>query len=600
MKALYLIAFAVMIVSSGMLSAADDWQNHFSIPTVKELPLDLQIVSEKKDKGIHLIEFYLKGAPFNGQPTKIYGWYARPLAEGKYPAIVDLHGAGLGVLGSGAAEFYASNGFCCTVIDWCGSRKGHGERKPPYSEFDSPGNEADQSAGAWHTFGSEKDGIRNGVLFVKRAVQFLQGRPEVDSNALFLVGCSAGAHLTLLALGAEPAFKAGAVKYGNAFIRDTGWFGGYFGPIACCPRPEQDEWLSVLDPKHGIPGYKAKVLLLSGTDDIFFWMPVVLHTYRNIPTEKRLIMLPNDNHSQTGNTEIPLAYFKSVLGTAPAWPLVGIPKAVVSGSSMELSVGITGPEKISKVSFYHKRMKQAQFWHGARPGVSAKWEEAPAALKDNLWTATIEVPGDYMQLVAYAHATTEKGIPVSSDSIEFPSYPKWRGNLPPPEGQVSGIPGPSADKSSGMKNFFSDPSFEGGKEANGVIFPAPSKEGEYDSGGTKAHSGKTAVSMGNVDSAGPYISCYVPAWAGKKFRLSIWARSENPDNLLLKVVWFSAKDAFIKVDQAGGALGESYKEIILEGVIPDDATYAYMAIGGNHIPVGHAIIADDIFYGMEK
>ena len=90
--------------------------------------------------------------------------------------------------------------------------------------------------------------------------------------------------------GVEPRFKAAAVKYGRGFIRELA-FGGYFGPILMTAREQQDEWLAVLDPQHGLSDYQAKVLMLSGTDDIFFWMPGVLATYRAIPTDKRLVVV---------------------------------------------------------------------------------------------------------------------------------------------------------------------------------------------------------------------------------------------------------------------------------------------------------------------
>ncbi len=83
---------------------------------------------------------------------------------------------------------------------------------------------------------------------------------------------------------------------------------------------ERDKWLAVLDPKHYINDYKARVMMFSGTDDLYFFMPLVLETYRAIPTPKRLIMLPNDHHSQVGNNELPLRYFRSIMGMAAAFP----------------------------------------------------------------------------------------------------------------------------------------------------------------------------------------------------------------------------------------------------------------------------------------
>jgi dipeptidyl aminopeptidase/acylaminoacyl peptidase len=243
---------------------------------------------------------------------------------------------------------------------------------------------------------------------------------------------SAGAHLTLLILGAEPAFKAAAVKYGMGFIRDLpGCFGGYFGPLAISPKDEQDAWLARLDPKHDLPRYRARVLMLSGTDDIFFAMPAVLATHRAIPTEKRLLMFPNENHGHVGNVPIPLSWFRASLGLAPAWPDLSPPVAITEDGRTSLSVTAIGPGKAAKVSFWIKRMPRALFHWGrgdtAKPGTVAKWHEVPAQATAGTWNAEIPAPGADEQLVAYATVTDEAGLQASSDTLELPDYPKWRG-----------------------------------------------------------------------------------------------------------------------------------------------------------------------------
>jgi len=408
---------------------------NFDVPDFTELPPDVNVLSEKVDDGVKITEFFMSGAPFNGKPTKIYAFYCRPEKDGKYPGVVEIHGAGLrskiengremGGIKPGAGIEYAKNGFCCIVIEWAGVR----------SVCNSVGNMArllpeDEKAKAppygWKTFGPEVDGIRNGVMFARRAAMFLKSRPEVDAEKLCVSGMSAGAHLTLLLLGVEPSFKAAAVKYGRAFIDMPGCFGGYFGPLYLCGKKDQDAWLEVMDPKHGISQYKADVLMLSGTDDIFFWMPGVLATYRAIPTEKRLLMFPNENHGYVGNVPIPLSWFKSVLGMAPAWPVVEAPKAAVEGDTLKLAVKVSGA---AKASFWVKRMPKGKFrWVGekGKPETFVKWTEVPAALADGVWSASIPAPAPDEQLVAYAMVEDANGIKDSSDTVEIPDYPQWR------------------------------------------------------------------------------------------------------------------------------------------------------------------------------
>lgn len=417
----------------------------FRVPDFNELPPSVEVVSETVTNGVALTELYFDGAPFNGQPTRIYGFYCRPSQPGRYPGVVQLHGAGLQTLGPAAAIFYATNGFACLSIDWCGPASNRKEpRKPPYSEFNSPGNlarplpegEKDKAPPhGWKAYGAEVDGVTCGVRFVRRSFMFLRSRPEVDAGKLCLSGMSAGAHLSLLVIGLEPELRAAAVKYGCGFIRDLpGYFGGYFGPMVLTCRQEQEDWLAVLDPKHGLPNTRASVLLLSGTDDIFFWMPVVLHTYREIPSPKRLLMLPNDNHSQVGNEVVPLHYYRSVLGLAPAFPEVTAPTVKVQGEALELAARVSGPKKIVKVGFWVKRMPKNLFRHGSgekgKPETQAKWNEVLATLAGDEWHARIPVPVTNEQVVAYALVEDETGAKVTSDTVEAPDFPQWRGRSP--------------------------------------------------------------------------------------------------------------------------------------------------------------------------
>lgn len=397
-----------------------------------EAPLNVELVRDCETNGAHLTECFFSGGTFNGEPSRIHAFYARPLKKGTFPGVVQLHGAGLQVLEPKAALFYATNDFCCISIDWCGPAKERkNPRTPPYSEFNEEGKmarsydvqpSAPQPAHKFHTFSVEGDGIRGGVLFVRRAVQFLRAHPEVDADNLFLSGMSAGAHLSLLVLGVEPAFKGAVVKYGTAFIRDLpGYFGGYFGPLYLCSKEQQDAWLEVFDPKHNLPNYTASVLLLSGTDDIFFWMPNVLETYRRMPCEKRLVIYPNDNHTRVGNELIPLRYYQSILKLKPVYPICGVPRATVSKTGLTLTCTANAP----RGDFWAKCMPKAKFDFRKSEGYT--WKKITTIKNESTFEATIPLPAADEQMIAYLMVSDDTGAETSSDTVEFPHWPKWRG-----------------------------------------------------------------------------------------------------------------------------------------------------------------------------
>ncbi|HEY3376041.1 MAG TPA: hypothetical protein VGL77_00980 [Armatimonadota bacterium] len=422
------LRFGQVTVKTDVAPPPADRASLFAVPDFAALPPDVRIIAEKTADGIITSELTFAGAPFNGKPTRIYGFYARPAQPGKYPGVVQLHGAGLVTLAATGAEFYAKHGYACLSIDWAGPTA---KRIGTTSEFTSAGNLASAppaledgtpSKAPWKSTPPEVNGITNGVRFVLRSFMFLRSRPEVDSNKLCLSGMSAGAHLSLLVLGQDPTIKAAAVKYGEAFIRDMpGYFGGYFGPITLAPKAEQDVWLAALDPKYDLPKYRASVMLLSGTDDIYFMMPVVLKTYREIRTPKVLVMNPNDNHTQVGNEALPFRYFQAVLGSAPAFPSVTPITMTPEDTSVRLATTVIAPSPLAKVTYVIKRMAKVGFTY------KSNWQRVAAVERAGTWETVIPAVTPDEQLLAYVLVEDTTGAIAASDTIELPTYPRWRG-----------------------------------------------------------------------------------------------------------------------------------------------------------------------------
>ncbi|MBT3374263.1 MAG: hypothetical protein HN742_23960 [Lentisphaerae bacterium] len=430
------LAAALSVAAASTVTGTLDRQAFFAVPSFQELPPSIEIISEKTGDGVTVTEMTFAGAPFNGAQTRIYGFYCRPERAAKYPGVLELHGAGASriKLTPTAGIAYAESGFACFVMDWAGTSEKRRREGWGHSQFKAVGNMARKMAdkaahppNGWKTFGRDVDGIRNGVMFARRVAMLLRSRPEVNPEQLCVAGMSAGAHLTLLLLGVEPAYRTAAVKYGTGFIDDIR-FGGYFSPIVLTSRRQQEEWLEGFDPKHGIRQYRADTLILSGTDDIFFWMPAVLQTYRAVPTEKRLIMRPNDNHSQVNNNRIPMAWFKASLGQSPTWPTVGPVTAVVAAGQLNLRTAAAAEPGIERVSMVVKRQLRTSFHWGRRKTApeGAKWNEHRAARDDASWSVSIPAPTDKEQAVVYAIAYDKLGREVASDTVEVPEYPAWR------------------------------------------------------------------------------------------------------------------------------------------------------------------------------
>jgi len=419
MKTLF---FASLFLCGALASAAPDLNRYFAVETEAERPLNIRVLSDKKENGIRITSIKFDGGLIDGHPSTCFAWYTRPDGPGPFPGVIKIHGAGLRKLEPDLR--FPQQGFACISIDWAGN---HAKRIPPTSEFHSTEALA-VPAGKnqkWKIGKMESNRIRIGVIFARRALEFLRSRPEIDRNSLFTVGSSAGAHLSLLLLGYEQGIKAAVVKYGTAFIRDLpGCFGGYFGPIYLCSKPDQDLWLSYLDPKHGIRNYRQRILLLSGTDDIFFWMPAVLHTQRNMPGEKRLLMRPNDNHQWVGNDPVSALFFRSAMKPSLDWPEVSAPIVTVRNGTLSVTGTVRSSAKLRTVSLVYKTMPRPFQYHFVK---NHPWKQTDMKLSGNVWTADIPAPLANEQTVAYILVKDIDGRMASGDTAEIPVWPRWRG-----------------------------------------------------------------------------------------------------------------------------------------------------------------------------
>jgi len=604
---LLLPALIALIAASASTRAQSNQSREdlLSIPDVSESPMEIQKISEKEVDGVILEEIFINGAPFGGKPTKIYGYYAHPKEPGKYPGVVQLHGAGMQVLPSQAAVGYAKSKYVCLSLDWAGgdwTRSGK-LRAEPRSEFESAGSGAvavpdgDGDPKHVHYVAVEpaESSITNGVRFVRRGFQFLRSRKEVDADKLCLSGMSAGAHLSLLILGVEPGIKAAAVKYGSGFIRELNW-GGYFGPVSIAkPAEVVSRWLDVLDPKHGFDKITAATLMLSGTDDVFFHMPAVLATWRAIPGRKALLMLPNDNHTQVHNEEIPRQWFDFVLNGSPAWPTLDAIQAVEKPDSLDLSVAVQG--NVSGVNFWYKRMPSIGFNYkkANTPEETVAWKSVEAKKTGDLWTASLPALVAGEKIMVYATAEDVSGTRASSDVAEANSTSTITAASPtPPQASIPPNKSAGPSESENQENVFPNPSFEMGgpkKGRFGKLFLNFTGTPAWVSDAKSAHTGEAALQISAQDT----IAAEIPVSADTPYKLSGWFRSkdESDPHARLQINWKRTDGSLIKFDIINPSLTGEYQDHALEVTSPADAANALLIIATG----GGAALVDDISFG---
>ncbi len=553
-----ILNLCILLIAAAIPAAEKiDLTRFFAIPSPEELPLKMEIISEKEDNGVKTLEFYLDGAPFNNEPTKIYAFYSYPVKPGKYPGVLQLHGSGLNILKPDSSIFYARNGFACISIDWQPPTE---KRKGRQSVFKSEGRMV-AFEGDFLPIDPANDYLRNGVMFSRRSLDFLRSRPEVDSANLFVSGMSAGAWQSLLLAGLEPEIKAFAIKYGSISGDNWGYTGGVFGRLyRVKEKGYKEKWLEYFDAANMIPRYKANMLILSGTDDIFFAMPKVLETWRRISSPKSLVMRPNDNHRLVGNEEIPLAYYRNVLQQTSPWPSVTISDCKLQDNKIYFTVKPDSKENIKQISIIYKHGPRGFFKY------AKDWQSAEAVKQGDQWLAEIPAPPKDSQLVAYAYLEDSLERFVSSDTVEIPDYPQWHGK--------------KEYQTLDDGNYILNPSFEQGANDFRLINQAAVKEG----------TGILPVKDSTI------MPLRLPFKPGAAFEFKVRAKSkENGGSLAVSFRW-TDRDKKYKSNSMSFSLTPDYAQYSLSGIIPEDAVDGLLILkAGNDIEIH----LDDLYYNFK-
>lgn len=156
------------------------------------LPLNVyeEVIEERSDHKILKVYF----DSVNGE--RVPGLLSIPRKEGRVPCIVFLHGYG----GSKediieAAGFVAKEGYAIMAID----AEYHGERREIGKELFSP-DVADSVRSVIQT-----------VIDLRRAVDYLETKSEIDCERVGYVGGSMGGIIGAIFVGVEPRIKAAAL-----------------------------------------------------------------------------------------------------------------------------------------------------------------------------------------------------------------------------------------------------------------------------------------------------------------------------------------------------------------------------------------------------
>ncbi|MEM1606528.1 MAG: alpha/beta fold hydrolase [Candidatus Bathyarchaeia archaeon] len=185
-----IILFLACIAETYMFTDCEDLRKYYNYDKTMPLRASEEIIRE--EEGYKVIKVYFDS--INGE--RVPALLSLPKSDGKVPCVIFLHGYG----GSKedilqVAGLVAREGYALIAID----AAYHGERKVPGKELYSP------------NITESMRGIIQTIIDLRRAVDYLETRPEIDAERIGYVGGSMGGILGAIFIGVEPRIKAAAL-----------------------------------------------------------------------------------------------------------------------------------------------------------------------------------------------------------------------------------------------------------------------------------------------------------------------------------------------------------------------------------------------------
>jgi len=343
-----------------------------------------------------LQSLYYEGEPFNGKPTRIFAYYARPDGPGPFPAMVLVHGGG-GKAFAAWAEHWAKRGYCAIAMDLAGN--GPAGRLP-----DGGPDQADTTKFREFTDADAKDlWTYHAVAAVLRGHSLLAARSEVDRNRIGVTGISWGGYLTCIVAGIDDRLKVAVPVYGCGFLHENSvWLEPRISKMTL---EQRDRWVSLWDPSRYLAGVSCPILFLNGSNDFAYPMDSYKKCYQLVAERLRKvsvkIKLPHGHIWTFGEVD---QFVDSQLKGGE--PLATLGAMRIAGESVTTKV--TAPVAIAKAEFH--------FTTDSGPWQKRNWQSVPAQFADGLATANLPAA---RPLVCYLSVTDSRGVAVSTQHEEL-------------------------------------------------------------------------------------------------------------------------------------------------------------------------------------
>lgn len=337
-------------------------------------PLEVELIRESVEDGILLRHVRYVVGTFGGKKTRVAAFYACPESGEKLPGIVQLHGGGQRAQPE-TARFWASHGYAAVAVNW--GEHVIGEPDDPNTDwadipagFFDPKHHNDVTPGEGTIHQVPHPWNSSWLLYsaaARRAITFLEERPEADGSNVGVTGHSMGGRLTVLT-AIDPRVKAASPSVGGS--------GYLYSDIAGVPgsarrmRSDLELYNRTLDCKNYWPLIKCPVMFLGATNDFNSPMEFVVQGFNSLPRKNgAMSFTPHMNHRFTANNYAArVRWFETHLKGTFQFPKMasaqlrlksadGVPRLIVRPDLSE-------PHRLKSVEIFYgyDRDPRARFW----------------------------------------------------------------------------------------------------------------------------------------------------------------------------------------------------------------------------------------------
>ena len=342
-------------------------------------------------------EVYYRGEPYQGQPTRVFAYLARPATgSGQFPAMVLVHGGG-GKAFREWAEHWAKRGYVALAMDTagCGPDGRLPDGGPDQTDPTKFRNFSDAEVKEMWTF--------HAVSAVIRGVSLLRTLPEVDVHRIGITGISWGGYLTCIVAGLDHRLKVAVPVYGCGFLgQNSAWKTGSLAQMAPDSR---ERWLRDFDPSQYLGDVDCPILFLNGSNDFAYPLDSYQSCYRLVrPKLRSVCIVLNLPHGHIWTFEEVDAFVDGVLRHGTPLPHMG-PAQVKNDS---VSVKFQSPTPITAAAL--------NYTLDGGPWQKRRWTTVPARTAKDCIQATL--PGE-RPVVFFLSVTDERGLRMSCEHQEL-------------------------------------------------------------------------------------------------------------------------------------------------------------------------------------